>query len=289
MIVNVGGLVVGNGTTTVGGGSGSALFTANGTVSGMVVVNNNGTLKGSGAVGAVEVNNGGNLSVGNSVGQLTVNGSNVPGGPSVTIDGGANILFEFNNATGTAGNAIPGQGGWDYVDATATGLLDITGATAGNKINLDIDSWLVDNSGPGAASNFIGKYPANPTVYDWLFIRAGTANTDAGTLNSGSGMVDLSQYFNIDDSGVFGPSGYFNRPNDRVGNNTLFPATFQVQWNTIGGTTGLYIHFQAVPEPSSMILAGLASLGAGWYGRRRKRREAAQAEAAAGNDGTPNA
>ena len=28
----------------------------------------------------------------------------------------------------------------------------------------------------------------------------------------------------------------------------------------------------AVPEPGSMILAGLASLGAGWYGRRRMKK-----------------
>jgi LPXTG-motif cell wall-anchored protein len=29
-----------------------------------------------------------------------------------------------------------------------------------------------------------------------------------------------------------------------------------------------------VPEPGTLILGGLASLGAGWYGRRRKRKSA---------------
>ena len=40
---------------------------------------------------------------------------------------------------------------------------------------------------------------------------------------------------------------------------------------------GLYVHYSAIPEPGSMLLAGLGSLAAGWYGRRRLRKKAAEA------------
>jgi autotransporter-associated beta strand protein len=281
-----GGSVTGTGTITVGG-TGTVVTQSGGTAQGTVVVNSGGTLKGSGGtVGAVVINNGGNFSPGGSVGQLTVDGSGVTGGPSVTINGAANVVFEFNNATGTPGLST-GLGGWDYVDA-GTGLLDITTATTGNQINLNIVSWLQNNTGTGAAANFITQNPSNPTVFDWLFIRADTANTAGGSLNNTSGEVNLSQYFNINDQGVFtadvngnttGYYGPFDRPNDRLfAGGPLVPSTFSVEWNTIGGQTGLYIHFTAVPEPGSMILAGLASLGAGWYGRRRKQKAAKSVE-----------
>lgn len=252
--VNSGATVVGSGQTTVGTGG---TVVGNGAVNGMVVVQNGGTLKGVGTIGAVEIQVGGTLSQGQSVGQLTIDGSGVVGGPSLALDGGADVLFEFRDALGAPGT------GWDFVDLGA-GFLDLTGASTSNKINLDIVSWLPNNSGPGAAANF-NLSVAN--TYEWLFVK--TIDTNNATALLGATPSTINDYFAIDDTGVF-PSP-FSRPQG-PGN---VPATFVVEWKNGGQGNGLYITFTAVPEPGSMILAGLASLGAGWYGRRRKRREAA--------------
>ena len=50
--------------------------------------------------------------------------------------------------------------------------------------------------------------------------------------------------------------------------------SFGVAWKNGSQGAGMYITYSAVPEPGSMILAALASLGAGWSGRRRLRRNA---------------
>jgi hypothetical protein len=48
----------------------------------------------------------------------------------------------------------------------------------------------------------------------------------------------------------------------------------------LGMSPGLYLVYSAIPEPGSLILSGLAALGAGWYGRRRLKKAAAETPAA---------
>ena len=80
-----------------------------------------------------------------------------------------------------------------------------------------------------AAANFI--LTDNPSVYDWLFIQAAQVDYELGSLTTGT--HDLTAYFNINDDGVFGGSGYYSRPNDLV-NGFQVPAQFTVQWKTTG-------------------------------------------------------
>jgi hypothetical protein len=61
---------------------------------------------------------------------------------------------------------------------------------------------------------------------------------------------------------------------------SLGQGTFRVLAGNYDGTYGLYVVYSAIPEPSSMILAGIGSLAAGWYGRRRLRKKAAEAAGA---------
>jgi hypothetical protein len=100
------------------------------------------------------------------------------------------------------------------------------------------------------------------------------------------GLNDLSQ---ITTSGLSSLSGRFHVIDDLVGAgvfdtadgnpydrpmNQLGQGTFRVLAGNFGGQgNGLYIYYSAVPEPGSMLLAGLGSLAAGWYGRRKLRRK----------------
>ena len=57
----------------------------------------------------------------------------------------------------------------------------------------------------------------------------------------------------------------FNRPSSSIGQ-----GTFKVLSGDFGQGNGLYIYYSAVPEPGSMLLAGIGSLAAAWYGKRRR-------------------
>lgn len=73
----------------------------------------------------------------------------------------------------------------------------------------------------------------------------------------------------------------FTRPDNQFGQ-----GTFKVVDGDFGQGYGLYIYYSAIPEPSSMILAGIGSLAAGWYGRRR-RKNAIRVDPNAGSSNGP--
>ena len=270
--VDAGSLIVGNaatlsGTVTVN----NATFVANGDVRGLVDVQTGGVLHGNGSVGAIVLQNGGTLSVGNSVGSLTIAGDNA-GGPSLTLNAGSIIEFEFRNASGST----PGTD-WDYVDLGA-GMLHLVGANnlnPANQIKVFIDSWDLLNNGHGA-NNFNAAPGTSGSIqeYYWKMIGlTGIDKIDVADANPGS----LSnRFWVIDDTagaGVFyepgSPNGNpYARPSSSVGQGTFNV----VAGNFNGQGFGLYIYYSAVPEPGSMLLAGLGSLAVGWYGRRRLRR-----------------
>jgi hypothetical protein len=273
LIVNAGGTIAGNGQTNVGG-----TLVANGDVQGLVVVETGGTVKGTGSIGGVTVQSGGTLSVGNSVGQLTLDGNGMPGSaPSLTLDVGSNLVFEFNNATGIPGGAV--VGGWDYIDL-GNGLLTINALNYSptDKVNLRIDSLTMLNV-HGAADNFnaTAATPSFTQEYYWKFIGVNDLSQIVA-----AGPSSLNGRFNIIDdalnAGVFdiADGNPYDRPISSLGQ-----GTFKVVSGNFGGQgNGLYIYYSAVPEPGSMLLAGLGSLAAGWYGRRRIRQKAEAAASA---------
>jgi autotransporter-associated beta strand protein len=174
-----------NGNTTVSGGtlivaSGGSISSSTSTVStgahlkvngtaGAVIVN--GTLSGSGTVGAVTLSSGGTLAVGNSPGLLTA--------ASASWNAGSTFQFEVIDATGVAGTA------WDLF--VATGVLDLTTISAANKMNLTVLSTALQN------------YDVD-TMYTWTFAK-GASLTGAESWISG---LDVTDRFAIDSSGFNG-------------------------------------------------------------------------------------
>ena len=152
-------------TTTVGLG---AQLTVNGAAG---VVSVNGTLSGSGAVGAVTLNSGGTLAVGNSPGLLTA--------ASASWNGGSTFQFEILNATGMAGTA------WDLF--SVTGALDMTTISASNKMILTILSADLQNFQTSAE-------------YSWVFAQAASL-TGAESWTSG---LDVTDRFVISSTGFNG-------------------------------------------------------------------------------------
>jgi autotransporter-associated beta strand protein len=245
----------------------SGTFNVNGTTtaSGGVDVLSGGLLNGHGTInGAVDIAAGGTLSPGNSIAVETMS--------SLTLHGGSTLNFEFANVGGTAGT------GWDEIQL-GSGVLNLGDASAVNQITINVNALESDKSthDPGLGGGVAVSNNFDPThSYQWLFI----ATTDP-TSPVLTGFGDLQQRFLLVDdlnaAGVFGTGNAFDRPLSSLGQ-----GTFSVAYSAtgIGGQgAGLYITYSAIPEPGSMLLAGLASLGAGWYGRRRKQQAQAVAVA----------
>ena len=115
------------------------------------VIENGGTLGGSGSLGRVTLESGGIISPGNSVGSIET-GAQI-------WQGGARAEWELNDAEGIAG----GPEGWDYI--SINGILDIQ-ATAGNPVFISLATLTLGQL-PGLAENFD---PSSP--YSWLFVSA---------------------------------------------------------------------------------------------------------------------
>jgi hypothetical protein len=238
-----------------------------------MIVQGGGLLTGTGDIqGNVSVQTGGTLSPGNSVESL--------GMGNLSLTHGSNLIFEFRDAPGThdfgGGNTGPGYS-WDLIDLGASGILNLGDATATNPINLDISAYMLDNSGHATLP---GDLIFNPqSSYEWLFIKVASLSN----LVTNGNDDDFNRRFTIVDTalngGVFdtGNNNPFTRPSSSQGE-----GTFTVAWRNGVQGMGMYIQYSAIPEPGTMVLAGLASMGAGWYGRRRlRRREALAAEGTA--------
>lgn len=230
-----------SGGTTVSAGT----LLVNGSLdSGGVVVHSGATLGGSGTIlDTVTINAGGALEPGNSVGTLST-GSEIW---NSTLSDPMRTTFEIRNAEMTG---IPGTD-WDLI--AITGTLTIN-ADPFNQINLTVESWLPDNSGAGAMANF------DPfQSYSWQWV----TTTGGITVTSGDPVQDL---FAISVGSAF---------------SSAFPvAASGGNFFVSQANDALYINFTAVPEPGSLLLAGLAALGMGGYGWRRRRQPAEQVEAA---------
>jgi len=159
------GASISSSATTVSTG---AQLKVNGTAG---AVNVNGTLSGSGTVGALTLNSGGTLAVGNSPGQLSA--------ASAIWNGGSTFQFEITDAMGLAGTS------WDLF--AASGLLDLTTISAANKMNLTVLSTALQN------------YDVD-TSYTWMFAKASSLNGTESWISD----LDVTDRFVIDSAGFNG-------------------------------------------------------------------------------------
>ena len=173
-----------SGNTTVSDGT----LIINGNQSGAtgaMTINANGTLAGSGTIGASLLTVNGVIAPGNSPGTLAT-------GSQLWNDGGS-YLWEIN-ASNDAGGTIGTDPGWDWLDIT--GSLDLSLLSAGG-FTIDIDSLTAGNIA-GDAVGFDTWTKGNPGDVDYSFIIA----TASGGINN----FDADK-FSFDSSGFTnGPS-----------------------------------------------------------------------------------
>ena len=131
--------------------------------SGTVLVNNGGSLSGSGSVGAVTLASGSILRPGNSPGTLTADSS--------IWQGGSTYSWEIDNATGLAGT------NWDVF--SVTGALDMSALSSSAQMNLVLNSLSLVNFDTSS-------------TYTWVIAKAGSFTGYAGD------NTNLTDLFKID-------------------------------------------------------------------------------------------
>jgi autotransporter-associated beta strand protein len=228
-----------HGGVTVDGGTLRVQGTLDDSLGTGIVVNSGGTLNGTGTI----------------IGNVTINGSGVyspgnsPGAETITnltlntsptLGGSDHPVLEFDV------NTVPSQGtsgvNWDLVNVTNT-----------LTINSGPITFTIDSKSSTNADTATTGFNANGT-YQWDFINYGNF---AGTFNSSNFTIDAGQFL--------------------LQNPGAIAADFSIA--QVGNS--IYVDYgpSAVPEPGSMVLAGIAALGAAGYGwRRRKIVPAAEGE-----------
>jgi autotransporter-associated beta strand protein len=195
-------------------------------------------LGGSGSVGAVTAAAGSTIAPGNSPGVMTA--------ASMTIAGNTTFLWEVRDA-----QAGPGVGGYDKM--VITGSLDLTGASAINKITLKINSLTADGVTIGPALNF-GPPNGVSSIRTFQF----------ASVQTGSSGVLLGSGLNISDVFQFDLSQF-----TYTGGATSNAGLWSIDWNQGTGA----ITLTAVPEPSTYGF-GLGALALAAAAIRRRKRQA---------------
>ena len=224
------------GTVNVSLPANSGLLTVNGSV-GNVSLGTGSTLGGSGTVGNVTAGLGAILSPGNSPGTL--------GGSTIRLDGGS--IYEWQVQDAKELTVIPG-----YDKLTLTGNLDLTHASAGNRVTLKVISLAGNGNGTALGDPLNFDAPAGASS-----IRVFNFATVGGTvlLNSGENISDV---FTIN-------VNQFTYTDGSSSNAGLW----SINWNA---GTGL-ITLTAVPEPSTYGL-GLGALALAAAAIRRRKQKA---------------
>jgi len=221
------------GMTLTKTGDGTQTLGANQNYTGATNVNA-GTLRVDGSIAAsatTTVAAGATLSGGGTVGPLALQGGAVSPGSSIgTLSAGnttwtdsSSVIFEIDDATGTAGAA--GGPGWDLLDIAGT--LDLSALGAGG-FTIRVDTLLAGGgANPGEMAHFVDS-----SDYAWEFVRA-----SGGIL----GPFEASDFL-LDTSGLANSfTGAFAISN--IGDSLLLTYS--------AAASGV------VPEPSSFVLLGV--------------------------------
>ncbi|MCE9603310.1 MAG: PEP-CTERM sorting domain-containing protein [Planctomycetia bacterium] len=208
----------------------------NGQVSAPVVVGVGGVVKGGGTFfGQVTINAGGIGSPGNSPGVMT--------DTSTTWNAGGKYVWEINDLNGVAGPTI-GNPGWDLWNL---GTLTLN-STSGDPFLIEMHS-VTTGSPPSSDTALAGWNPAQH--YSW---KIATADSNVFTEAALTSLL-------IDPSSPFFASN---------GTNGSF---FHLASSNGGKQLDLEYDPAAVPEPSSMLLAGMVAVPVAWRKLRRRKPE----------------
>jgi MYXO-CTERM domain-containing protein len=250
-----GGVTVNAGTLQVTGATPATLSTALGT--GAVVVNNSGQLFVSASIAnAVTVNSGGRVSGNGQLDLITVNSGGVLAANTsltqlnaatltvnntATLVGGSVIEWKVNDASAAAGT------GYDTFDFSTGPSLDLSGASAANKIVVRIISF--NSPGALAAGQPLSMSRLGSHTFD--FATASSVTPPIGTNIADLFTFDVSQFQYSDGS---------------LSNAAFWAMSFDQNTTTMTLTT-------VVPEPSTYGL-GLGALLLAAAAVRRRRRKA---------------
>jgi MYXO-CTERM domain-containing protein len=234
-IVNSGALLVNNST---GSGTGSGSITVAG-----------GTLGGSGTIGtastnngAITVNGGGLIAAGpnsSTTGLLTTLSTN-----GITFNGGSGYLWKINNGVSGAAGA---SSGWDEIATQGITFGSGTALSAGSQFTVYI-SGDSNVTAPGVTSYIIATDPVGPIMIN------GSAYSTA------SGPVALT--------GTGTPGALANLFSLNTGSYAGNESSFQLELAADGASGQELVVVGTTPEPGSMGLLGVATLGL--LRRRRK-------------------
>ena len=169
------------GTTTIN--DGTLIIDGNqASATGAMTINVNGSLAGSGTIGASMLTVNGVLAPGNSPGTLSTG--------SQTWNDGGSYLWEIN-ASNDAGGTIGSDPGWDWLDIT--GSLDLSSLTAGG-FTIDINS-LTSGNIAGDAVGFDTWTKGSPGDVDYSFTIA-TASSGITGFDADNFTLDSSGFSN---------------------------------------------------------------------------------------------
>lgn len=232
------------GPTTVSSGT----LTVDGAIAGSgVVVGPGGSaaLNGNGAINSlVRVADGASFSAGASsaghngdgVGQITL-------AAGLTWEAGSSLVFDFS----TSSLGADGAGtDWDFIHLTG-GALNL----AGDRFTVYIDSWN-ESAGYGRNDSGLAAENFDPnTSYQWHWLTAdgpGQRIVDVDGNPIADGTLGMFQFVaDRDGTGVF------------ASNAAGYPQPLGGQFWVNKSGNDLYINYAAVPEPSSLMLLGIAA------------------------------
>jgi len=240
--VNAGTLQV-TGSTALGTGavvvnnSGQLLVRAS--IGNAVTVNSGGRVSGNGQLNLITVNSGGVLAANSSPTQL--NAATLTVNDTATLVGGSVIEWKVNDASAAAGT------GYDTFDFSTGPSLDLSGASAANKIVVRIISF--NSPGALAAGQPLSMSRLGSHTFD--FATASSVTPPIGTNIADLFTFDVSQFQYSDGS---------------LSNAAFWAMSFDQNTTTMTLTT-------VVPEPSTYGL-GLGALLLAAAAVRRRRRKA---------------
>ncbi|MFM8718333.1 MAG: autotransporter-associated beta strand repeat-containing protein, partial [Chthoniobacterales bacterium] len=185
LVVASGGSLASTNTTVT-----SSTLTVNGTISGAVTASSGGVVGGSGTVGTLNILGGGVFGPGNSAGTLT--------STNAVWSQGGSYDWEIFNLAGPAGT------GWDLLQVTAGGELNLTGITTANGFTIN----LITLSGLTTQGALAGFTPT-ATYTNWLIASAPTiSGFSAGNINLNSSLfVGATGTFGIEQRAYGGGQG----------------------------------------------------------------------------------